>query len=55
MMIQARIEGLRDILRLPLEDFTDRIREGARELDLEPPTDLTIEGWWEQAKTLEDE
>jgi hypothetical protein len=55
MMIQARIEGLRDILQLPLEAFTERIRQGARELDLEPPTDLTIEGWWDQAKTLEDE
>ena len=55
MMIQARIEGLRDILRLPLDDFNARIRQGARELDLEPPTDLTIEGWWDQAKTLEDE
>ena len=55
MMIQARIEGLRDILRLPLDDFNARIRQGALELDLEPPTDLTIEGWWDQAKTLEDE
>jgi hypothetical protein len=55
MMIQARIEGLRDILRLPLDDFNARIRQGARELELAPPTDLTIEGWWDQAKTLEDE
>lgn len=55
MMIQARIEGLHDILQLPLEAFADRIRTGASELDLEPPTDLTIEGWWDQAKTLEDE
>ena len=55
MMIQARIEGLRDILRLPLDTFNARIRQGAKELELEPPTDLTIEGWWDQAKTLEDE
>jgi hypothetical protein len=55
MMIQARIEGLHDILQLPLEDFTVRIHQGASELDMEPPTDLTIEGWWDQAKTLEDE
>jgi ankyrin repeat protein len=25
------------------------------ELGLDPPTDLTIEGWWDQARTLEDE
>ena len=55
LMIQARIEGLRDILDLDLATFNDRVRRGARELDMEPPTDLTIEGWWDQAKTLEDE
>ncbi len=55
MMIQARIEGLHDILELPLDDFGARIRQGAKELELDPPTDLTIEGWWDQAKTLEDE
>ena len=27
----------------------------AGELGVEPPTDLTSSGWWEQAKTLEDE
>jgi Domain of unknown function (DUF4332) len=55
MMIQARIEGLRDILDLPLDEFGVRVRNGAGELELAPPTDLTIEGWWDQAKTLEDE
>jgi hypothetical protein len=55
LMIQSRIEGLRDILDLDLATFNDRVRRGAREIDMEPPTDLTIEGWWDQAKTLEDE
>ena len=55
LMIQARIEGLRDILDLSLEDFRARIQRGADELKVEPPTDLTIESWWEQARTLEDE
>jgi Domain of unknown function (DUF4332) len=55
MLIQARIEGLHDILELPLDAFNARIRQGAKELELDPPTDLTIEGWWDQAKTLEDE
>ena len=54
-MIQSRIEGLRDILDLSLEDFRTRLKRGADELKVEPPTDLTIESWWEQARTLEDE
>jgi hypothetical protein len=55
LMIQSRIEGLRDILDLSLEDFRTRLKRGADELKVEPPTDLTIESWWEQARTLEDE
>jgi len=55
LLIQARIEGLRDVLALPLDVFRDRIRRGARELGTEPPTDLTMDGWWDQAHTLEDE
>jgi hypothetical protein len=55
LLIQAGIEGLRDILDLPAGVFRDRIHSAAIELNEEPPTDLTIEGWWEQARTLEDE
>ena len=55
LLIQAGIEGLRDILDLPADAFRDRIHIAAVELNVEPPTDLTIEGWWEQARTLEDE
>jgi DNA-directed RNA polymerase specialized sigma24 family protein len=55
LLIQAEIEGLRDILDLPLEDFKTRIHRAAVELKREPPEDLTISGWWEQAKTLEEE
>ena len=55
LMIQAGIEGLRDILDLSLEDFRARLQRAADELKVEPPTDLTIESWWEQARTLEDE
>ena len=55
LLIQAGIEGLRDILDLPADAFRDRIQIAAVELNVEPPTDLTIEGWWEQARTLEDE
>jgi hypothetical protein len=55
LLIQAGIEGLRDILDLSPDVFRDRILLAAIELNEEPPTDLTIEGWWEQARTLEDE
>ena len=55
LMIQAGIEGLKDILDLDLDAFGERVRRGAAELGMEPPSDLTIEGWWDQARTLEDE
>ena len=55
LLIQAEIEGLRDILDLPLDEFRTRIHRAATELKREPPGDLTISGWWEQAKTLEEE
>ncbi len=55
LLIQSEIEGLRDILDLDLATFRDRLHKGAEELKVDPPSDLTIEGWWEQARTLEDE
>jgi hypothetical protein len=55
LMIQAGIEGLKGILDLDLDAFGERVRRGATELGMEPPSDLTIEGWWDQARTLEDE
>ena len=55
LMIQAGIDGLRDMLDLSLDDFKERIHKGATELKVDTPSDLTMEGWWEQAKTLEDE
>ena len=55
LLIQAGIEGLRQILALPLETFKARVRTAAIELKVDPPSDLTMEGWWDQARTLEDE
>ncbi len=55
LMIQAGIEGLRDILALELDAFGERVRKAAVELAVEPPDDLRLEGWWDQARTLEDE
>jgi Domain of unknown function (DUF4332) len=55
LLIQARIEGLRAILDLSLDDFRSKLARAATELSTDPPTDLTVEGWWDQARTLEDE
>jgi hypothetical protein len=55
LLIQAGIEGLRQILDLPLDEFRARIRTAALELKVDPPSDLTIESWSDQARTLEDE
>jgi Domain of unknown function (DUF4332) len=55
LMIQAEIEGLHDILDLDLDAFRARVARAAGELGVDPPTDLTLEGWWDQARTLEDE
>jgi len=55
LMIQAGIGGLRDILDLDLDAFDQRVRRAAVELQVDPPSDLKLEGWWDQARTLEDE
>ena len=55
LLIQARIDGLEDILELDLAAFRARVRKAALELKVDAPDDLTMEGWWEQARTLEDE
>jgi Domain of unknown function (DUF4332) len=55
LLIQAGIEGLRQILALPLDLFRERVRSAAVELKVDPPSELTMEGWWDQARTLEDE
>jgi hypothetical protein len=55
LFIQAGIDGLRDILALPLDAFRQRIARGASELAMDPPDEITVESWWDQAKTLEEE
>jgi hypothetical protein len=52
---QAGIPGIRAILDAPLETFRQQVVQAARTLGVNPPDDLTIEGWWEQARTLEEE
>ncbi|HUQ79429.1 MAG TPA: DUF4332 domain-containing protein [Patescibacteria group bacterium] len=54
LLMQAGIDGLRDILGLDLDAFRARIRRAATELNVEAPDELTTSGWWDQARTLED-
>jgi hypothetical protein len=55
LLLQGGVEGLRDLLALDLDAFRTRVLRAAEELKMEPPPDLMIEGWWEQARTLEEE
>jgi hypothetical protein len=55
LFIQARIEGLGDILALSPAELSDRLRRGALQLGVDPPDAVAIQGWWDQARTLEEE
>jgi hypothetical protein len=50
----AEIDGLHALLSVDLERFRTVIPAAATRLQVEPPSDLMIETWWEQARTLEE-
>jgi hypothetical protein len=52
LLSQSGFEGLKDILEVDLDGFGARLTRGADELKIDRPSDLTIEGWWDQAHTL---
>ena len=52
---QARIIGLEEVLSLDLGTFRARLARAATTLGLPAPDDITIEGWYAQARTLEEE
>jgi hypothetical protein len=52
LLSQSGFEGLQDIQAVDLDTFRTRLARGADELKIELPTDLTIQGWWDQAHTL---
>jgi hypothetical protein len=54
LLMQAGVDGLRDILVLSLAEFRVRLARAATELNGELPPEIVVEGWWEQAKTLEE-
>jgi hypothetical protein len=54
LFIQAGIDGLHDLLAVDLGTFRARIAAAASEIGVEPPPDLMVETWWDQARTLEE-
>lgn len=55
LFTQAGIIGLRDLLALDRETLGTHLERAARTLGMAPPSDITIDGWFAQARTLEDE
>lgn len=51
----AGFDGLRAVLAVDLAAFHAAIARAATRLQATPPTDLVIETWWEQARTLHDQ
>jgi Domain of unknown function (DUF4332) len=51
----AGFDGLHAILAVDLDTFRTTLARAADRLQVEPPADLMVETWWEQARTLEDE
>ena len=52
ILTQAGVIGLQDLIDLEPEDFHDKVVEAAYTLGVEAPTDLTIQGWYDQAQVL---
>lgn len=55
LFTQAGIVGLSDLLALDDSEYRSRLSRAARELAVETPPDLVVEGWMEQAHTLAEE
>ena len=51
----AGFDGLGAVLKVDLDTFHAAVARAAGRLQVTPPTDLVIETWWEQARTLHDE
>jgi hypothetical protein len=52
ILTQARIVGLSDLLACDAQEFRGRVNEAAYTLGVDAPTDLTVQGWYDQAHTL---
>ena len=52
ILTQAGIVGLADLTACEPQEFHDKVVEAAYTLRVEAPTDLTIQGWYDQAQVL---
>lgn len=52
---QAGVTGIGQVLDLAADELRTRLARASRILGVEAPDDLSVEGWWEQAQTLEEE
>jgi hypothetical protein len=55
LFTQAGIVGLADLLALDRPAFGARLERAARTLGMDAPSDVTLDGWYAQARTLEEE
>jgi hypothetical protein len=55
LFTQAGIVGLADLVALDGETFRDRLHRSAAILGMPVPDEVRIEGWFLQARTLEEE
>jgi hypothetical protein len=55
LFTQAGIVGLADLLALEPDAFGQQLQEAARILGVEPPGEVVVGGWHEQAHTLREE
>jgi Domain of unknown function (DUF4332) len=55
LFTQAAIVGLSDLVKLDVDQLRAKLERAARILGLPVPDDILIEGWWLQARTLEEE
>ncbi len=55
LFTQADIVGLRQLLACDRETFGARLDRAARTLGMDAPAEITVDGWYLQAHTLEDE
>ena len=55
MFTQAGIVGLRQLLALDRDTLGAQLDRAARTLGMAPPSEITVDGWFAQARTLEEE
>lgn len=52
ILTQAGIIGLKDLTDCEADEFQERVTEAAYTLGVEAPSELTIQGWYDQAQVL---